>query len=129
MATRRDILSALPATGATFALGGAFLAEGAVQAQEAPPPLAGHFHPRGKAPSEHTIRVLQEAAEALPFDDTRDLEEQARGLIAERTVPAITADAGNVAFDISEYDFLKLDGALASIQAPFEGDISAVIPE
>ena len=34
-----------------------------------------HFHPKGKPPSEHTIRVLQEARTGLPFDDDRDFEE------------------------------------------------------
>jgi hypothetical protein len=75
------------ATGAAFALGGAVFDEGPAQAQEAPPPLAGHFHPKGKAPSEHTIRVIEAAKTTLPFADTRDFEEQARGLIARRADP------------------------------------------
>jgi alkyl sulfatase BDS1-like metallo-beta-lactamase superfamily hydrolase len=107
MPTRRTFLASLPTTGAAFALGGAFFDEGQAHAQGAPAPLAGHFHPRGKAPSEHTIRVLRDTARTLPFADTRDLEEQARGLIARRADPAIMADAGNVAFDISDYDFLN----------------------
>ena len=82
MTTRRQILTSLPATGAAFSLGGALFSEGPAVAQEAPAPLAGHFHPKGKAPSEHTIRLLQESRAGLPFADTRDFEEQARGLIA-----------------------------------------------
>jgi hypothetical protein len=104
MATRRQILTSLPATGAAFALGGAFLTEGPAQAQ-ARPTLPGHFHRRGNAPSPHTIRKLEEAT--LHMADTRDLEEQERGLIARRADPAIMAGAGNVAFDISDYDFLN----------------------
>jgi alkyl sulfatase BDS1-like metallo-beta-lactamase superfamily hydrolase len=106
MTTRRTFLATLPTTGAAFALGGVLFDEGQANAQGAPAPLAGHFHPRGKAPSEHTKRVLQDAARTLPFDDTRDIEEQARGLIAEQPERQIMADAGNVAFDRADYDFL-----------------------
>ena len=114
MPTRRDFIGALPAAGAAFALAGAFTVEGgAVRAQ--PTPLASHFHPKGKAPSEHTIRILEAAKATLPFDDTRDFDEQARGLIARRADPRIMADAGNVAFDMSEYDFLNEDREFDSI--------------
>jgi hypothetical protein len=51
------------------------------QAQEAAP-LRGHFHPKGEAPSEHTLEVLRKAKEGLPFSDTRDFEERKRGLTA-----------------------------------------------
>ena len=115
MTTRRQILASLPATGAAFALGGAILSEGPAKAQEARPTLEGHFHPKGKAPSPHTIRVLDEAKATLPFDDVRDLEEQARGLIAERSVRQIMADAGNVAFNRADYDFLDVPGEFESI--------------
>jgi alkyl sulfatase BDS1-like metallo-beta-lactamase superfamily hydrolase len=105
--TRRQFLGSVPATGAAFALGGALLSEGPAHAQESPAPLAGHFHPKGKAPSTHTVRVIEEAKASLPFADTRDFEEQARGLIAKMPDMRIMADAGNVAFDMSEYDFLN----------------------
>jgi alkyl sulfatase BDS1-like metallo-beta-lactamase superfamily hydrolase len=115
MTNRRQMLTALPATGVAFALGGALVSEGAAQAQTPRPTLAGHFHPKGKAPSPHTIRVLEEAKATLPFADTRDISEQERGLIARRSDPRIMADAGNVAFDISEYDFLNGSGDFDSI--------------
>jgi len=35
----------------------------------------GHFHPKGKAPSEFTKEVLRKAKAALSFGDTRDFEE------------------------------------------------------
>ena len=117
MTTRRQILTTLPATGAAFALGGALFGEGPAQAQTARPALEGHFHPRGKAPSPHTIRILEEAKSTLPFADTRDIEEQERGLIARRADPRIMADAGNVAFDISDYDFLEGTGDFDSVHA------------
>ena len=50
MTTRRELLASIPATGAAFAVGSGVLFEDSpAQAQEAPP-LAGHFHPKGKAP-------------------------------------------------------------------------------
>ncbi|MFD0980106.1 alkyl/aryl-sulfatase [Tropicimonas aquimaris] len=115
MTTRRTFLASLPTTGAAFALGGALFDERPAMAQEAPAPLAGHFHPKGKAPSEHTKRVIFEAKTSLPFDDTRDLDEQARGLIAEMPDMQIMADAGNVAFDMSEYQFLNEERDFDSI--------------
>jgi len=115
MTTRRQILTSLPATGAAFALGGALLSEGPAHAQEARPTLDSHFHPKGKAPSSHTVRILEEAKSTLPFDDVRDLEEQARGLIAERQARQIMADAGNVAFNRSDYDFLDVPGEFDSV--------------
>ncbi|WP_374300899.1 alkyl/aryl-sulfatase [Paracoccus sp. (in: a-proteobacteria)] len=115
MTTRRQILTTLPVTGAAFALCGIPVGEGVARAQEARAPLEGHFHPKGKAPSEHTLKVLTEARTGLPFDDTRDLDEQARGLVARRPDMQIMADAGNVAFDMSEYDFLNGDGDFDSI--------------
>ena len=39
----------------------------------------GHFHPKGKPPSEHTIAMLKQARAGLPFADKRDFEEQKRG--------------------------------------------------
>jgi alkyl sulfatase BDS1-like metallo-beta-lactamase superfamily hydrolase len=115
MPTRRQFIGTIPAMGTAFAIGGAMLGEGAAQAQEARPTLDGHFHPKGKAPSPHTIRAIEAAKATLPFDDTRDLEEQARGLIAPMTDMKIMADAGNVAFDMSEYDFLNGTGDFDSI--------------
>ena len=65
-----------------------------------------HFHPKGKPPSEHTIRVLQEARSDLPFADDRDFEEQQRGFIAAPESKKIMADAGHVAWDLERFDFL-----------------------
>lgn len=107
MTTRRTFLTALPVTGAAFAIGGALLGEsGLAIAQTAPPLAPGHFHPKGKAPSEHTIAALKSARETLPFDDTRDFEEFDRGFIARRKDPVIKADAGNDAWDMSRFEFV-----------------------
>lgn len=70
-----------------------------------------HFHPKGKPPSGHTLRVLQAAEAALPFSDTRDFDECNRGLIAKMSQPKIMADAGNAAWDMSQFDFVdEADG-------------------
>ncbi|MCA3452070.1 MAG: MBL fold metallo-hydrolase [Rhodobacter sp.] len=107
MTTRREFLGALPATGAAFAIGGAFMAEGGPALAQTTPPLApGHFHPKGKAPSEPTIAVLKKARETLPFGDTRDFDEFNRGLIARRADMVIKADAGHNAWDLGRFAFV-----------------------
>jgi alkyl sulfatase BDS1-like metallo-beta-lactamase superfamily hydrolase len=70
-------------------------------------PLNGHFHPKGKAPSEFTKEVLRKARASLPFGDTRDFEEQKRGLIAPMKDLQIMADAGHVAWDMERFQFLE----------------------
>jgi alkyl sulfatase BDS1-like metallo-beta-lactamase superfamily hydrolase len=67
----------------------------------------GHFHPKGKPPSEHTKKILSEAREGLPFDDDRDFEEYSRGFIAAPDYRVIMADAGNVAWDMEKFDFVQ----------------------
>jgi alkyl sulfatase BDS1-like metallo-beta-lactamase superfamily hydrolase len=115
MATRRDLLTAIPAIGTAFAVGGAMLGEGTAQAQQAPAPLPGHFHPKGKAPSEHTVRVLEEARAALPFSDESDFAEWERGFIAPMPDLQIMADAGNVALDMAQFKFLDQDAPFDSV--------------
>jgi alkyl sulfatase BDS1-like metallo-beta-lactamase superfamily hydrolase len=85
-----------------------------VLAQE-PNPLAAHFHPKGKAPSTFTLNVLRQAKATLPFADTRDFEEQQRGLIAPMTELKIMADAGHVAWDMERFQFLEQQGNFDSI--------------
>ena len=75
MTTRRELLASIPATGAAFAVGGVLFDESMALAQEAPAPLATHFHPKGKAPSTHTIEALKRSSANLPFADARDFEE------------------------------------------------------
>ena len=64
-----------------------------------------HFHPKGKPPSEHTIAVLTQARASLPFDDTRDFDEEKKGFIAAPASKKIMANAGNVAWDMERYGF------------------------
>jgi hypothetical protein len=100
MTTRREFIQQIPAAGAGFAVaGGVIFAEAQAYAQ-APAPLDGHFHPQGKAPSKYTIEVLKQAKATLPFNDTRDLEEQKKGLIAPMKQMVIKSDRGGVAWDV-----------------------------
>ena len=78
-------------------------------------PLAGHFHPKGKAPSKFTLDALKKAKAALPFGDTRDLEEQKKGLIAPMEQLQIKADAGHVAWDMKRFQFLDQQEEFDSI--------------
>ena len=97
-------------------------AETAVPAVEVPPmgEAVGHFHPKGKAPSEHTKKVLEQARATLPFADKRDFEEQKKGFIASPTYKKIMADAGNVAWDMERYDWLVEGENFASIHPSLE---------
>ena len=66
----------------------------------------GHFHPKGKPPSKHTIAVLEQSRSTLPFSDKRDFDEEKKGFIAAPKSKKIMADAGNVAWDMERYQFL-----------------------
>ena len=116
MTTRRDLLASIPVTGAAFAIGGsALFDEGQALAQEAPAPLATHFHPKGKAPSTHTIEALKRSSANLPFADARDFEELKKGFIAPMPDLKIKADAGHDAVDMERFQFLNEDREFDSI--------------
>ena len=66
----------------------------------------GHYHPKGKSPSKHTIAVLEKARASLPFADKRDFEEQKKGFIAAPTYMKIMADAGHVAWDMDRFQWV-----------------------
>ncbi len=65
-----------------------------------------HFDPKGKPPSEYTIEMLKKARATMPFSDTRDFDENKKGLIAPLKQRQIPADAGHVAWDMDQYNFL-----------------------
>jgi len=65
-----------------------------------------HFHPKGKKPSEHTLRLFEEARSTLPFSDRQDFEEEEKGFIARPESGIIMADAGNEAWNMERYEFL-----------------------
>lgn len=69
-----------------------------------------HFHPKGKLPSEYTVKLQQLQRDSLPFEDTRDFEESKRGFIAAPDYKQIMAEAGNVAWDMGSYEWLLEEG-------------------
>ena len=110
MTTRREFIQTLPAVGTAFAVAGQLVLDdspaNAQTQSQAPAPLKGHFHPKGKAPSKYTLDALKQARTGLPFADTRDFDEQKRGLIAPMNDLKIMADAGHVAWDMERFQFL-----------------------
>ena len=74
-----------------------------------------HYHPKGKVPSEHTIKILEAAKADLPFDDTRDFDEAKKGFLAGPLSPQIMADAGHVAWDHDSYNFIDEKDEYSSI--------------
>jgi len=74
-----------------------------------------HFDPKGKPPSQHTIEILNQARETLPFDDTRDFDENQKGFIAPMKQRQIPADAGHIAWDMDQYNFIDAQDAFDSI--------------
>jgi alkyl sulfatase BDS1-like metallo-beta-lactamase superfamily hydrolase len=65
-----------------------------------------HFHPKGKMPSKYTVEKQNQLRQTLPFDDTRDFEEQKKGFIAAPEFKQIKADGGHVAWDMGSYEWL-----------------------
>ncbi len=66
---------------------------------------AEHFHPKGKMPSEHTLKVLEAARKELPFSDTRDFDEEKKGFIAAPDFWKIKNKDGVVVWDMERYKF------------------------
>ncbi len=92
---RRSLTTAL-LTCALLTLGGGAFAKEAEK----------HFHPKGKLPSKHTIEILEQARAVLPFDDTRDIEDNKKGFIAAPESMQIKAKAGHDAWDMERFQFL-----------------------
>src|SRR5271157_6156806 len=113
--TRRQFIQSLPAVGAAFSVAGHLVFDGSLARAQEPSPLQGHFHPKGKAPSKFTLDVLKSARDGLPFADTRDIEEQKKGLIAPMKDLQIMADAGHVAWDMERFQFLDSQDEFESI--------------
>ncbi|MGE0419576.1 MAG: alkyl/aryl-sulfatase [Acetobacteraceae bacterium] len=114
MTTRRNFLETVSAATALLAVSERFLIEGGAAHAQTPPPV-GHFHPKGKPPSDHTRQILRQARAALPFGDTQDFEEQKRGLIAPMTEMEIPADAGHTAWDMRRFAFVDQQDEFESI--------------
>ena len=65
-----------------------------------------HFHPKGKPPSEHTLKALADARQTLPLSDKRDFDEISKGFIAAPETWRILGEDGNVVWDMERYKFL-----------------------
>jgi alkyl sulfatase BDS1-like metallo-beta-lactamase superfamily hydrolase len=115
MTTRRKFIQSVPAAGAAFAIAGQIVLDDSPAIAQTAAPMDGHFHPKGKAPSEFTVNILKQAKEELPFSDTRDFDEQKKGLIAEMKDLKIMADAGHVAWDMERFQFLEEQDEFDSI--------------
>ncbi|MEP5763208.1 MAG: alkyl sulfatase dimerization domain-containing protein [Halieaceae bacterium] len=74
-----------------------------------------HFHPKGKRPTEHTLKVFEEASKKLPFSDRQDFEEQEKGFIARPESGIIMADEGHEAWNKERYEFLLENEDIDSI--------------
>ena len=115
MTTRRDFIKAVPAVGAAFSIAGRVYLDDAPARAQGVAPLEGHFHPKGKPPSNFTQEVLKSAKGTLPFSDTRDIEEQKKGFIAPMKELKIKADAGHIAWDMERFQFLDAQDEFDSI--------------
>ncbi|MCB7136165.1 alkyl/aryl-sulfatase [Cellulosimicrobium marinum] len=62
-----------------------------------------------KPASERIVRQQRALLDSLPFSDTQDVEDAARGFLGRRTPGAVTADDGRVVWDGDTYDFLTGD--------------------
>ena len=113
-ATRRQVVRALPVAAAAFAIPGSFVPgeSGNVQAQTRPSPLTGHFHPKGKAPSQVHAGGPEAGAraDAALCRHSATSTSRRRGLIAPMTELKIMADAGHVAWDMERFQFLDQAG-------------------
>jgi alkyl sulfatase BDS1-like metallo-beta-lactamase superfamily hydrolase len=78
-------------------------------------PSDKHFDPLGKPPSEHTLKVIEKDSSGLPFDDTRDFDEAAKGFIAEPDTWKVLGPEGNVVWDLHRYDFFRSDEDFSSV--------------
>lgn len=69
-----------------------------------------HFDPKGKMPSEYTIKLREMRKSALPLADKRDYEEAQKGFVAAPPYKRIMAETGNVAWDMGSYEWLLEEG-------------------
>lgn len=59
-----------------------------------------------KPASSHTVQYRQQLLETLPFSDKKDFELAEKGLISRPEKLSIKDDAGNVVWELGNYDFL-----------------------
>jgi alkyl sulfatase BDS1-like metallo-beta-lactamase superfamily hydrolase len=91
------------------------LAKDASPTKTTPAVKSQHFDPKGTLPSTYTIELRKGISATLPFSDKRDFDEAKKGFIAQPPYMKIMADAGNVAWDMSSYQWLLKDQDFLSI--------------
>ena len=79
-----------------------------------------HFHPKGKPPSAHTLKIFEAARAKLPFHDTQDFEEQAKGFIAAPDYMKIMADDADLTITINRTDLEQVMMGAKSLKAQIE---------
>jgi len=109
--TRRQFVQTLPA----FAVASQMLLDTNPALANVEEAVEGHFHPLGKAPSEFTKEVIRKARTTLPFNDTRDFEEQKRGFIAPMKDLKIKDAEGNVVWNMEQFQFIDQKDEFDSI--------------
>ena len=124
MTTRRQFVQSLPAFAVAAHM--ALESDAAPAAQSSVAPAAGHFHPKGKAPSEFTKEVLRKAKGALPFDDTRDFDELRRGLIARMPQMQIRNESGRIAWDMTQFQFLDQKDEFDSVHPSMQQQLRSL---
>lgn len=66
-------------------------------------------------PTSHTLEIMEQLRDSLPFEDDRDFAEAKRGFIAAPAYKQIMAEKGNVAWDMEVYEFLLTGETFGSI--------------
>jgi len=79
-----------------------------------------HFHPKGKPPSEHTLKVLEREKKTLPLSDKRDFDDQKKGFIAAPDFWQIKGATGNIVWDMERYKFFLEGTDFPSIHASLQ---------
>ena len=77
---------------------------------------SGHFHPKGKEPSQYTLDAIARTKLSMPsFTDVRDFDERNKGFIAPAEQLKIMADDGHVAWDMERFAFLNDSKGFGSV--------------
>ena len=80
-----------------------------------------HFHPKGKMPSEHTLKILEAARKELPFSDTRDFEEDEKGSIeVGKLADLVILSDDPTAVDPEALDTIRVTETIKEGQTVFE---------
>ncbi len=74
-----------------------------------------HFDPKGKQPTEHTIRKWKYAKHSMAFEDKQDFIEMKKGFMKAPDYKVIKNADGRVIWDMEQYEFLLDNKEYSSI--------------